>query len=237
MKREQRAFPLTRVEVRAAGEGTAPKIAGHAAVFGKLSEDLGGWREKIEPGAFKRTLKSADVRALWNHDPNWVLGRNKAGTLSLAEDLTGLAIEIDPPMTGWASDLMVTMGRGDVDQMSFGFRTVRDRWEQGQEGVVRTVLEAELFDVSVVTYPAYPQTDASVRDMLQASTGLDVDTLNRALSCHRHGLPVLDADIRLVEASIDILRGVLPTPAPSDPPQAGHSLDLRRKRLELLAKS
>jgi hypothetical protein len=99
-----------------------------------------------------------------------VLGRNKAGTLRLHEDDHGLAIEIDPPDTQWARDLMVSMERGDVTQMSFGFTVAEDSWEQDKdEKVTRTILKIkELYDVSPVTFPAYPQTEAHVRDRFNA---------------------------------------------------------------------
>ena len=164
---ERRAFQVR--EIRAS-EGDKPTITGYAAVFNELSENLGGFYERIQPGAFAQTLPSADVRALWNHDPNFPLGRTKAGTLQLSEDETGLAFEIDPPDTSYARDLMVSMRRGDVDQMSFGFITVRDKWEQIGEQVIRTLLEVELFDVSPVTYPAYPTTSAAVRSQLESFT-------------------------------------------------------------------
>jgi uncharacterized protein len=130
----------------------------------KHCEDLGGFREKIAPGAFKRSLENgADVRALLNHDSNYVLGRNKSGTLFLSEDERGLKIEITPPDTQWARDLMVSMERGDIDQMSFGFYTISDDWETKDGENIRTLREVELFDVSVVTYPAYTATSANVR--------------------------------------------------------------------------
>ncbi len=160
--KEIRAFPL--VELRVVGEGAEiRKITGHAAVFNQLSDDLGWFREKIDPGAFRDTIPVADVRALMNHDPNYVLGRNKAGTLTLAEDERGLAIEITPPDTQWARDLMTSMDRGDIDQMSFGFRVIKERTEGTFEDPVRVLEQVELFDVSVVTFPAYPQTTAEVR--------------------------------------------------------------------------
>ena len=164
MEKEIRCFD---VELRV-GEGDNPRIQGHAAVFNQWSEDLGGFREKIRPGAFKKTLKEADVRALFNHDSNYVLGRNRSGTLILSEDDTGLAIDIDPPDTTWANDLKVSMKRGDVNQMSFGFQTVKDEWNnEDTKNIERELVEVKLFDVSVVTYPAYPQTNAQVRSKVE----------------------------------------------------------------------
>ena len=164
---ERRSFPIR--EIRAT-DGDNPKISGYAAVFDELSENLGGFYERIQRGAFANTLNTADVRALWNHDSNYPLGRSRAGTLVLSEDETGLAFEIDPPETSYAKDLLVSMRRGDVDQMSFGFITVRDKWEQIGGQVIRTLLEVELFDVSPVTYPAYPTTSATVRSKFESFT-------------------------------------------------------------------
>jgi HK97 family phage prohead protease len=152
-------------ELRVDGETDSPRIIGHAAVFNMLSENLGGFREQIAPGAFAKTL-GGDVRALFNHDPNYPLGRTKANTLRLTEDSKGLAVEIDPPDTAQARSVVEALRRGDVSQMSFGFRTIRDEWENRPNGdVIRTLLEVKLFDVSPVTFPAYTQTDAAVRSL------------------------------------------------------------------------
>jgi HK97 family phage prohead protease len=162
-------------ELRAiATEGGGRKIAGHAAKFDVLSEDLGGFRERIAPGAFAKTIQSADIRALWNHDANIVLGRNKSGTLRLFEDLAGLGYECDAPDTQLVRDMVLApIDRGDVNQCSFGFHTVSDKWAKVDGDWVRTLLEVDLFDVSPVTYPAYPQTEVAVRS-LQAALAADV---------------------------------------------------------------
>ncbi len=150
-------------------DGGGVKIAGHAAKFDQLSEDLGGFRERIAPGTFAKTLQSADIRALWNHDANIVLGRNKSGTLRLSEDSAGLAYECDAPDTQLVRDMVLApIARGDVNQCSFGFFTLSDKWAKLDGEWVRTLLEVELFDVSPVTYPAYPQTDVAVRSLQAA---------------------------------------------------------------------
>lgn len=149
-------------------EGKPPLLRGHAAVFGQLSEDLGGFREQIAPGAFRDAIETDDVRALFNHDANYVLGRNRSGTLRLAEDARGLAIEIDPPDTQTIRDLVIApIERGDVTQMSFGFsvRPNGQDWAKNDEGqTIRTLKKVRLYDVSPVTFPAYPQTDIAARD-------------------------------------------------------------------------
>lgn len=162
---ERRAWPVE-MEVRAK-EGESPVINGYAAVFNQLSLDLGGWRERIAPGAFERSLEDNDVRALWDHNSQYVLGRNRAGTLGLVEDERGLGVEIRPPQTTWANDLLASMQRGDVNQMSFGFYVRKDEWIDEDGMMVRVLWDVDLFDVSVVTYPAYPQTSAEARQMAE----------------------------------------------------------------------
>lgn len=156
---ERRYIPA---EMRVDPEG---KIEGYAAVFGQWSEDLGMFRERIRNGAFKKTIKEADVRALQNHDPNFVLGRNTAGTLELLEDKHGLQFRIDPPDTTYANDLQVSIKRGDIDQASFGFASIRDLWDHDADPIERELIELRLIDVSVVTFPAYPQTSVSARSL------------------------------------------------------------------------
>ena len=164
---ERRTFPL--IEIRAEqGDDKSLRISGHAAVFNKRSEPIFGFREIVLPGAFKKTIKDADVRALWNHDPNFVLGRNKSGTLRLKEDDVGLRTDIDLPDTQFARDLYTSIKRGDVDQMSFGFRTVTDKWRTQDKETIRELAEVELFDVSPVTFPAYPQTDIAARSEMRS---------------------------------------------------------------------
>ena len=160
-KKEIRYFPI---EMRVDQEGV---IEGYAAIFDKWSEDLGWFRERIRSGAFKNTIKKEDIRALFNHDANQVLGRNKAKTLELSEDKKGLEFLIDPPETQWANDLLISIKRGDIDQASFGFTTIRDEWDYDKDPMERTLIEVKLFDVSVVTYPAYPQTSVSARSLAE----------------------------------------------------------------------
>lgn len=162
---ERRFLPQ---EFRVASDGQPPRISGYAAVFNSMSEDLGFFREEIDPHAFDTVMGgNPDVRALFNHDSNIVLGRTTAGTLRLSVDARGLAYEIDPPDTQAARDLMVSMKRGDITQSSYGFIVKRDQWADNADGsITRRVLELdELFDVSPVTYPAYTATAAQARDL------------------------------------------------------------------------
>lgn len=160
---ERRSFRMDELRVATRADGDLKMITGHAAVFNQDSEEIFGFVERIAPGAFATAIGRDDVRALWNHDANYVLGRNTAKTLRLSEDDVGLKIEIDPPDTQWARDLLVSIDRGDVTQMSFGFRTITDKWHTENSLTIRTLIEVELFDVSPVTFPAYPQTDVGLR--------------------------------------------------------------------------
>lgn len=144
-------------------------IGGVAAVFNSISEDLGGFREQIAPGAFKSAMGNSDVRALFNHDPNKVLGRTTSGTLRLSETDAGLEYECDMPDTSYARDLMACMQRGDINQCSFGFSVNDggDTWKKDDAGMwTRTIhVVSRLYDVSPVTYPAYPDTACAVRSL------------------------------------------------------------------------
>jgi HK97 family phage prohead protease len=163
---ERRVFGPTEIRVKRE-EGSPPRIVGHAAIFNALSEDLGGFREEIARGAFRESVKDDDIRALFNHNPNKVLGRNTAGTLIVREDRDGLLVDIDPPQAQWAQDLLESIERGDITGMSFAFRTNEgdDEWNTRDGVQVRRLKRVRLFDVSPVTYPAYPDTDVAVRSL------------------------------------------------------------------------
>ena len=159
---------IVRVEQR---DGGMPTLVGHAAVFNQETDIAGYFLERVAPGAFQRAIEDDDVRALFNHDVNFVLGRNRAKptpTLELAEDSTGLLTTTFPPDTTYARDLVVSIGRGDVSQMSFAFRVRKETWEEkGKHEWLRTIQDVELFDISPVTFPAYPTTDVGLRSLKQ----------------------------------------------------------------------
>lgn len=165
---ERRYLPVA--ELRVENRDSAPLIMGYAAKFDSLSHVLSEegrtFRERIALGAFDGVLEVCDCRALIDHNPEKVLGRNKSGTLRLFQDEIGLRVEIDPANTSYAADLMACMERGDIDQMSFGFKVAGDSWSDGEDYPVRTIESIEdLFDVSVVTYPAYEETSAALRSL------------------------------------------------------------------------
>lgn len=177
---ERRAFLVT--EFRAEGGGDKPTIIhGHAAVFNSPADSNWGWFEQIAPGAFTDAVKNDDVRALINHNPDKVLGRTKSKTLTLKEDKKGLYFEVEVPDTGYGNDLVTSMRRGDIDQMSFAFRTKRAEWDYEQDPPMRTLIDVQLLDVSPVTFPFYADTDAQVRSVLTAAVGVDETHLGKFL--------------------------------------------------------
>jgi HK97 family phage prohead protease len=170
VKREERCADVTELRVQPKDENGQSVIEGHAAIFDSLSQDLGfmfPFKERINKGAFKTSLEKDDIRALWNHDANYVLGRNKAGTLELTETNKGLRVRIHPPDTQWARDLTESIRRGDVTQMSFGFVVEKETWSVEGKEDIRTLEQVKLYDVSPVTFPAYLDTDVGVRSAME----------------------------------------------------------------------
>ena len=152
-------------------------VTGYAAVFNSLSEEMWGFRERIDSAAFEGT-DMTDVRALFNHDPNMLLARSSSGTLSLSVDEKGLRYSFDLPDTTAGRDLGEMLRRGDVSQSSFGFTISDDEWieTRNDDGEVETTTRVikkiqRLFDVSPVTYPAYPDASVALRSMEQWREG------------------------------------------------------------------
>jgi HK97 family phage prohead protease len=173
---KERRYTSDSIEIRGLS-GAGARIAGHASMF-DTPYDLGFFRERVARGAFVKTMGEAAVAALWNHDPNIVLGRNKNKTLRLEEDEVGLAYEFDLPDTQAARDLYALIERGDVYQSSFSFETIKDYWmepDASHDQALRTLTEVRLWDVSPVTYPASPTTDVDVaRAMRSLATVIDL---------------------------------------------------------------
>ena len=145
------------------GDGLRALIEGYAIVFNVKSVNLGGFREVIRPQAVERTLREGlDVRALVDHDTAKIIGRVSAKTLRLKADSKGLAVEIDPPNTSAARDVVESIGRRDITGMSFAFRTITDDWHIEDEVPIREVLDMRVLEVSPVTFPAYPDTEIEV---------------------------------------------------------------------------
>jgi HK97 family phage prohead protease len=165
---ERRSLAFTNLEMRAADSGDGTTLIGYAAVWDSPSEPL-PWTEYVKRGAFTKTLNDgADVRLLIDHE-GVPLARTKSGTLRLSEDERGLRTEADlDPMNPDAARIISAMRRGDLSQMSFAFRTVKDSWNS--ERTSRELREVQLYDVSVVTFPAYEETVAELRASLQGGT-------------------------------------------------------------------
>ena len=149
--------------------GTARTLSGYAALYNSETR-IANFREVIAPGAFRSALKRGDdVRGLFNHNPDHVLGRTAAGTLRLSEDARGLRYELDLPDTQLGRDLWTSVRRGDVSQSSFAFTVEAQAWQDESTAVpLRFIKDVRLYDVSAVTYPAYDETSVAARGYVEA---------------------------------------------------------------------
>lgn len=169
MKTERRMTPQANVAVVKREDGSHA-IVGYASVFHRaddpgtqyqLSSDL---MERIAPTAFNRALADKhDARALFNHDPNMLLGRVGAGTLRLSVDATGLRYEIDLPDTRVGNDIFESVRRGDLTGSSFAFQVVKQSFQRGDKMHTRIIEDVNLLDVGPVTYPAYESSTTGLR--------------------------------------------------------------------------
>jgi HK97 family phage prohead protease len=168
-QRETRSLKVRELRATTTEDGKQ-YLEGRAASYNVMSGEMWGWFERIVPGAFTRALKEGqDVRHLINHDPNLVLGRTKSGTLELSEDDKGLNFRTLLPDTQYARDLATSVARGDIDECSFGFMAVNTAWVEEPDPnndketiYVRELRDVDLYDVSTVTYPAYPETNTEL---------------------------------------------------------------------------
>lgn len=177
------------IELRAA-EGDKPnRLIGYAAVFNSLSGDLGGFKERLLPGAFKGSVANGiDVRALVDHDSSKLLGRTSNGTLRVSEDEVGLRVEVDLPQTSYASDILALVRRRDVKGMSFGFRVPDGGQRFVREGgqMIRELTAVDLKEVTVTSRPAYDATSVYVRvapdvlDRIKAGENSSTPLLSKA---------------------------------------------------------
>lgn len=153
-------------ELRVEDGDDGARIIGHAAVFNRMASEELGFRERVAPGAFTKLLDTKpEVRALFNHDPNCVLGNTKSGTLRLSEDSTGLLMDTMPPDTQAGRDVVTSIRRGDITGQSFSF-LANDEWSMEGGVETRTITEVyKLYDVGPVTFPAYPDTSVALRSL------------------------------------------------------------------------
>lgn len=242
-----------RVEQRS---DTAVTFRGHAAVF-NVQTQIGpakwGFREQIAPGAFAKSITESDVRFLKNHDPNLILSRSSAGDLRLSEDSVGLVVDADiDTRKSYAKDFALDLELRHITQMSFAFEVVREDREDLPDGTeLRTILEARLWDVSAVVYPAYDETDAALRagglDWLMVRMGLSTTKRSRLLAglAHDPDDPEARAILRGARDRLSsLVDGSAPATATPNPDEGvpapatatrGVPLAVTRRRHELLA--
>jgi uncharacterized protein len=222
-KHEERVNVIE-LEVRETGDGMT--FEGYAAVFNSESEDLGGFREYIAPGAFKRSLQSRnEVKLLWNHDAGEPLASVRGGTLKLTEDDRGLKVEARLANTSRGRDVAELIRSKTVDSMSFGFSVIKDTWE----GNVRTLNAVRLFEISLVSFPAYQATAGTVS--VRSSNTIDADQLADALF-------KLESGEELDPTAAGLITDVVAKLTKTEEVQEvqGDILALKKKKLDLLMK-
>ena len=162
-KKETRTFDITGLQTREATETEPVRISGYAAIFNSRTAICEWFDEEIAQGAFARTIsENNDIRALFNHNWDNVLGRTKNGTLHLEEDERGLRFDVELPNTSVARDLSESIKRGDINQCSFGFIPIEETWDYSSEPALRTISEVQLYEISVVSIPAYDDTEVAL---------------------------------------------------------------------------
>jgi HK97 family phage prohead protease len=226
MKQETRNFDAD-FEVRAEGDGMT--FVGYAAKFNSPSEDLGGFIETIEPGAFKRSLRArGNVMLLVNHDSGRVLASTRSGTMRLMEDSVGLRVEADLPNTTDGRDMAELLRRGDLSKMSFGFSVMKDSWNSDM--TQRTLKSVKLFEASIVSFPAYEATVAQVR----SAQTINPDELADALLRLESGE---ELDSKSAELITDVVNKLKAQPEVEEVIDNGLDLlDLKQKQFDLLLK-
>ena len=219
----------TEIEVRAEGDGMT--FSGYASVFDSPSEDLGGFIEYVAPGAFKRSLQARnEIKLLWNHDTSEPLASVRGGSLQLVEDSRGLKVTAKLPNTTRGRDVAELLRSKVIDSMSFGFNVIKDSWSNN--GSVRTLESVRLSEVSVVTFPAYTATTATVRSLQPT---IDADELANALLKLESGE---DLDEKAANLITDVVGKLRQQPESEvEPGDNGLALlDLKKKQLDLLLK-
>lgn len=225
------------LELRAAEQqDQQPVIAGYPAVFNQMSDLLfGSFRERIAPGCFTETIQMDDIRALFNHNSDKLLARRspRHESLMLREDETGLYMAFNPPAVSYAADLTELVRVGLVNQGSFQFEVLEDTWDEVDSELVRTLVKCKLYDVSPVTFPAYPSTNVKVRAAIEAA-GIPADPIERALIHQLRNIPVRTEDRAAVRAALEVLSGIPALPAEPDGRASTTDLALARRRLSLI---
>jgi HK97 family phage prohead protease len=214
-------------EVRAEGDGMT--FTGYASVFNSPSQDLGGFIEYVAPGAFKRSLQSRnEVKLLWNHDSGEPLASLRGGTMQLVEDDRGLKVTAQLPNTTRGRDIAELLRTKVIDSMSFGFNVIKDTWSR--DGQTRTLDSVRLFEVSVVSFPAYEATTAQVR----SQPTINPDQLADALLKLESGEELDEANATLITEVVNKLKA---NPGVEEVIDNGLDLlDLKKKQFDLLLK-
>jgi HK97 family phage prohead protease len=214
-------------EIRSEGDGMT--FTGYASVFNSPSDDLGGFIEYVAPGAFKRSLQSRnEVKLLWNHDSGEPLASLRGGTMQLVEDSVGLRVTAKLPNTTRGRDIAELLRTKVIDSMSFGFNVIKDSWSR--DGQTRTLESVRLFETSIVSFPAYSATTATVR----SAPSINADELADALLKLESGEELDEKNANLITEVVAKLKA---QPEVQEVEDNGLTiLDLKQKQFDLLMK-
>jgi len=234
---EYRFNKITTHEFRIKENDDKNQLVGYATPFNSWSGDLGGFKEIVRPGTFRKTIKEKDVVSTFNHDFGNILGRRSNNTLQLKEDDYGLRYEVDLPGTTVAQDLKILVKRKDVKGSSFFFRTIKDMWNDNY--TKRELLEVELIELGPVTMPAYAKSKVSARSYFN-NIGINFNALYMVLNKSKRNLELNKDDEEIINHAIDKLQRCLPKIEPIENHSIikpdDHSILTRAKNLEVMAK-
>jgi HK97 family phage prohead protease len=227
--KELRFLPFENFEIRE--DDGLPKLVGYASLFNVEAIIYGLWREKVSPGAYKKTIKENDIRALWNHNTDLPLGRNRSDppTLTLQEDDKGLKVEIIPPDTQAGRDAVTSIKRGDVTQMSIAFQIIKQEWLEPEDKTIlplRTLRELKLFEVSPVTFPAFEATSISARSIMEPESKNEIreEALRLAFEAD-HGIELTIEQRETISAAMETYQPYLLEPEPEGHHSSEHETE------------
>lgn len=229
----------TTFEIREVEGTDGMTFEGYASVFNSESEDLGGFRETVAPGAFKRSLQSRnDIKMLFNHDTGAILGSTRSGSMTLVEDERGLKVRATLPQTSLANDVAELIRTGIVDSMSFGFSVIRDSWDSS--GTNRVLEAVRLHEVSIVAFPAYSGTAGTTTmrglDKVAERANVDADELADALLKLEEGAELSVDEATMLSRVVDELKPATDEAAEPESTNDVDMLMLKKKKLELMEK-
>lgn len=187
-------------------------VGGYAALFNRETELYPGVMEKVSPGAFRESISKDDIRALWSHKTDLVLGRNRNKTLRLWEDDIGLGFELHLPDTQQGIDAYKLISRGDVTGVSFGFDIEEQEIKYGSNGTatVRTLKKLKLFEISPVAFPAYDETSVDARSIREMIKQNEIEEMEKKKASEQVSDPAtIASELEALDRETELLKHIV----------------------------